>query len=103
LTVLTVRRRDIPPPLFKEIEMLHLSRQRTRRSIAIVALSAMAMALLCGCASRAAEAPRDGSAKNGPEALRLQRVVMLMRHSVRPPTKPYVIPEGYASDPWPEW
>src|SRR5699024_10597398 len=28
---------------------------------------------------------------------------MLLRHGVRPPTKPYVIPPGYASDPWPEW
>lgn len=35
--------------------------------------------------------------------LKLQRVVMMMRHSVRPPTRSYVIPKGYFSDPWPHW
>ncbi len=36
-------------------------------------------------------------------ALKLERVVVLMRHGVRPPTKSYVIPAGFARDPWPTW
>jgi len=35
--------------------------------------------------------------------LQLERVVMLMRHSVRPPTKPEVTPPGWAAGPWPTW
>lgn len=34
-------------------------------------------------------------------SLKLQRVVLLMRHGVRPPTKP--LPEGVAAQPWPTW
>ncbi len=51
----------------------------------------------------AASEPVQAAATSEPTPLELQRVVMLMRHSVRPPTKSYVIPEGYASDPWPTW
>lgn len=36
-------------------------------------------------------------------ALKLQAVVLLMRHGVRPPTKAQPLPEGFASDPWPSW
>lgn len=35
--------------------------------------------------------------------LRLERVVMLMRHGVRPPTKPQVTPKGTNDRPWPRW
>jgi 4-phytase/acid phosphatase len=35
--------------------------------------------------------------------LKLQRVVMLMRHGVRPPTKPQVTPDGTHPKPWPKW
>ncbi len=34
---------------------------------------------------------------------RLERVVMLMRHGVRPPTKPMVTPPGVAAQAWPAW
>ena len=37
------------------------------------------------------------------EGLRLERVVMLMRHGVRPPTKAQVVPEGMHDRPWPTW
>lgn len=42
-----------------------------------------------------------GTDANAP--LKLQRVVMLMRHGVRPPTKAKVTPEGMADQPWPKW
>lgn len=48
--------------------------------------------------SAAAPAPAPGDA-----GLKLQRVVMLMRHGVRPPTKPAVGPPGTADKPWPKW
>lgn len=38
-----------------------------------------------------------------PDGFMLQRVVMLMRHGVRPPTKEHVTPEGVADKPWPAW
>ena len=36
-------------------------------------------------------------------ALKLERVVVLMRHGIRPPTKATVTPPGVASEPWPAW
>lgn len=47
-----------------------------------------------------------GTAQAAPAAkpaLKLERVVMLMRHSVRPPTKAAVTPPGYAAQPWGKW
>ncbi|WP_343527724.1 histidine-type phosphatase [Sphingomonas sp.] len=38
-----------------------------------------------------------------PPGLKLDRVVMLMRHGVRPPTKAPPMPDGSASAPWPNW
>lgn len=38
-----------------------------------------------------------------PSGLKLDRVVLLMRHGVRPPTKATPMPEGTASQPWPSW
>jgi len=35
--------------------------------------------------------------------LKLERVVMLMRHGVRPPTKEQVTPPGTNDKPWPTW
>lgn len=37
------------------------------------------------------------------EGLKLERVVMLMRHGIRPPTKATVTPPGIAAAPWPSW
>jgi 4-phytase/acid phosphatase len=35
--------------------------------------------------------------------LKLERVVMMMRHGIRPPTKANPVPAGYSSDKWPNW
>jgi 4-phytase/acid phosphatase len=35
--------------------------------------------------------------------LKLERVVLLMRHGIRPPTKAAVVPAGIAKDAWPSW
>jgi len=34
---------------------------------------------------------------------KLERVVVIMRHGVRPPTKPEPLPAGEATQPWPTW
>lgn len=36
-------------------------------------------------------------------ALKLERVVMLMRHGIRPPTKAQPVPAGYTNERWPAW
>lgn len=38
-----------------------------------------------------------------PPGLKLDRVVLLMRHGVRPPTKSPPLPQGTANQPWPTW
>ncbi len=38
-----------------------------------------------------------------PQGLKLDRVVLLMRHGVRPPTKSPPMPEGTANQAWPSW
>ena len=74
-------------------------------------LAASLVAAIAGCTDRGAQAPqaqveaaatRDPSPP-GQEPLELERVVMLMRHGVRPPTKPQVAPDGVADQPWPAW
>jgi 4-phytase/acid phosphatase len=57
--------------------------------------AAVAVMVLAGNA-QAAPAPAAA-------ALKLERVVMLMRHSVRPPTKDPASPAGTFTDPWPKW
>ncbi|MVO79491.1 histidine-type phosphatase [Sphingomonas sp. MAH-20] len=56
-----------------------------------------AAAVLCFAATpviaRPASAPQ----------LKVERVVMLMRHGIRPPTKPNVVPAGYTNEKWPSW
>lgn len=46
-------------------------------------------------------APAEAAARA--DGMKLERVVMLMRHGIRPPTKAVVTPPGVASDPWPAW
>jgi len=48
-----------------------------------------------GPAGPAADAP--------PPGLSVDRVVLLMRHGVRPPTKNPPMPAGTAAEPWPAW
>jgi 4-phytase/acid phosphatase len=56
---------------------------------------ALAAALALACAGSAVAAPARGPT--------VERVVLLMRHSVRPPTSATVTPPGWAAQPWPKW
>jgi 4-phytase/acid phosphatase len=49
--------------------------------------------------ARAQAAPAGGPT----EGLKLERVVMMMRHGVRPPTKPVATPAGTTAQPWSAW
>lgn len=55
--------------------------------------------IACGTHASVASDPPVGKS----DELRLDRVVMLMRHGVRPPTKAKVVPEGMNDQPWPKW
>lgn len=57
-------------------------------------------ALLAACAAPGAGA--DTPAADA-ESLKLEKVVMLMRHGIRPPTKAAVVPPGYSAETWPDW
>ena len=72
------------------------------RSLTVVAM--LAAWVLPGCAGMPAS-PASASTQPAPttDALKLQRVVMLMRHGVRPPTKAKVVPAGMNDQPWPKW
>ncbi|HXH15587.1 MAG TPA: histidine-type phosphatase [Sphingomonas sp.] len=68
-------------------------------------LSAAAALLLASTGSVAfgqSRAPAPAQAP-APAGLRVDRVVMLMRHGVRPPTKSPPMPAGTAAEAWPEW
>lgn len=43
------------------------------------------------------------AAQDVPRGLALDRVVLLMRHGVRPPTKSPAMPAGVAGEAWPDW
>jgi 4-phytase / acid phosphatase len=57
----------------------------------------------CLLAAGAALLFAGGAAPKPQPALKLERVVLLMRHSVRPPTKVEVTPPGWAAQPWSSW
>lgn len=60
---------------------------------------ALATTLLAtACAAPLADGPVPGA-----ERYRVERVVMMMRHGVRPPTKSNVTPKGTNAQPWPTW
>jgi 4-phytase/acid phosphatase len=65
------------------------------------ALLCVLSALSAACAS-GHSAIASGPAEP-PQALRLQRVVMLMRHGVRPPTRADFAPRELHDQPWPAW
>lgn len=72
------------------------------------ALAAASLTLLVACtqdqpAAAPASAPTASVTATGDAPLKLERVVMLMRHGVRPPTKAKVTPDGMADKPWPTW
>ena len=62
------------------------------KTLKILAPALAALALAGGAPPGAAEQP-----------LKLERVVMLMRHGVRPPTKADVTPPGMSAQPWSAW
>lgn len=63
-----------------------------------------ALAAGLGACDRRETAPASASATAAAtDELKLERVVMLMRHGVRPPTKAKVAPDGVADQPWPQW
>lgn len=80
--------------------MFQIRTPRTRLSALCLTLST---AMLSGCAGVAHESAGRAAPPSAEGALRLQRVVMLMRHGVRPPTKAKVAPDGIADRAWPEW
>jgi 4-phytase/acid phosphatase len=83
-------------------------KRSTNLPVVFPGLLACALLLVGGC-SRPAESPASApaAAATAPAAaageLKLERVVMLMRHGVRPPTKPQVTPVGTNDQPWPHW
>jgi len=69
-----------------------------------LALAAMlATWLLAGCTSQPAASTSAPESVPTADALKLQRVVMLMRHGVRPPTKEKIAPEALHDRAWPNW
>lgn len=66
-----------------------------------IARLATTLAATLALALPASAAPKA----TGPKAidLRLERVVMLMRHGIRPPTKPLPVPAAYSRETWPSW
>ncbi|WP_024867561.1 histidine-type phosphatase [Pseudoxanthomonas suwonensis] len=72
------------------------------RGLLAAAIAAIA-ATLAACAGPATRAPQASAPAADGQALQLERVVMLMRHGVRPPTKARVAPDGVADQPWPSW
>jgi 4-phytase/acid phosphatase len=60
----------------------------------------LSTALLTACA---APAPRTDPAATPSGPLKVEKVVMLMRHGIRPPTKAAVVPPGYSTERWPDW
>ncbi|HXD36903.1 MAG TPA: histidine-type phosphatase [Rhodanobacter sp.] len=87
-----------------------MSSKRSARSLFLpssLLVAALALAGLGGCAQPTPGAPSIAASTTAPAAasstLKLERVVMLMRHGVRPPTKPQVTPKGSNPQPWPQW
>lgn len=50
-----------------------------------------------------AAAPIAAHAPTADAPPKLERVVMLMRHGIRPPTKAEPVPKGYTNETWPRW
>ena len=68
-----------------------------------VALAVALVGVLAACDGQSPPAAATDAGTSASDALVLQRVVMLMRHGVRPPTKEKVTPDGIADKPWPKW
>ena len=69
-----------------------------------ILLPLAATLLISACASSTAPMSVAGAAVSTVDNdLHVERVVMLMRHGVRPPTKARIGPDGVADQPWPVW
>lgn len=68
----------------------------------ILLVGAFALAGLAGCA-QPKDLAQDATTAPASSELKLERVVMLMRHGVRPPTRAPVTPPGTNAQPWPAW
>ncbi|GAB2507084.1 histidine-type phosphatase [Pseudoxanthomonas sangjuensis] len=75
----------------------HATHAARRFALGAIALALSACARHDGAA--AAKAAVDGPAAEP----KLERVVMLMRHGVRPPTKAKFVPDGVVDGEWPKW
>jgi 4-phytase/acid phosphatase len=64
-----------------------------RAAFILSAITAAICAVATPAIAKSAAAPQ----------LKVERVVMLMRHGIRPPTKPNVVPAGYTNGKWPSW
>lgn len=62
-----------------------------------------ALSLIPVVAGMAATAASGTPEPQRPTAVTVERIVLLMRHGVRPPTKNPPMPTGTAADPWPAW
>lgn len=68
----------------------------------ILLAGTFALAGLAGCDQPKDQAQTTATVPASSE-LKLERVVMLMRHGVRPPTRAPVTPPGTHAEPWPAW
>lgn len=73
-----------------------ITRSSLRRTAGVMA----SVAVLGLCAPLSAKGAAPASGRDG---LTVERVVMLMRHGVRPSTKFPATPEGTTKEPWPTW
>ena len=69
----------------------------------ILRIAGIAATLLLAASCAHPGTPVSSNAAPAANDLELERVVMLMRHGVRPPTREKPTPEGYARDAWPIW
>ena len=67
-----------------------------RLRYALMTAAMIAAPMIAGTANAASNGGPTGD-------LKLERMVMLMRHSVRPPTKSPATPEGTTAQPWSTW
>jgi 4-phytase / acid phosphatase len=77
-----------------------MTTMKARRILAWAMNAIIAALCLTACVS---DRPATSAPAADGDGLRLKRVVMLMRHGVRPPTKAKVAPETMHDKPWPTW
>jgi 4-phytase/acid phosphatase len=63
----------------------------------------MRSTLLLGLALLASACSTTRTTETAPSTMRVERVALLMRHGIRPPTKAQPIPAKYSPETWPQW